>query len=51
MQEALRRYVGELVHQPTDEERRLLDEMLAEAEWQPDAGLPRSAARHGSLLG
>jgi Arc/MetJ-type ribon-helix-helix transcriptional regulator len=36
-QEALRRYFGEPVHEPTDEERRLLDGALAEAEQQPDS--------------
>ncbi len=48
-QEALRRYFGEPVYEPTDEERRLLDEALAEAERQPDAGLPWSEVRDGLL--
>ncbi|MEX2619976.1 MAG: hypothetical protein WD250_07130 [Egibacteraceae bacterium] len=37
-QDALRRYFGEPVYEPTDEERRLLDEALAELEREPDAG-------------
>ncbi|MEX2375699.1 MAG: ribbon-helix-helix protein, CopG family [Dehalococcoidia bacterium] len=44
-QEALRRYFGEPVYEPTDEERRLLDEALAELEQQPDVGRPWSAVR------
>lgn len=48
-QEALRRYFGEPVYEPTDEERRLLDEALTEAEQQPDAGLPWAAVRDGLL--
>jgi metal-responsive CopG/Arc/MetJ family transcriptional regulator len=44
-QEALRRYFGEPVYEPTDEERRLLNEVLAEAEQQPDAGQPWTAVR------
>ena len=48
-QEALRRYFGEPVYEPTDEERRVLDEALAEAEQQPDAGLPWSEVRDGLL--
>jgi len=37
-QDALRRYFGEPVYEPTDEERRLLDEALARLEREPDAG-------------
>lgn len=37
-QDALRRYFGEPVYEPTDEERRLLDEALAALEREPDAG-------------
>ena len=37
-QDALRRYFGEPVYEPTDEERRLLDEALATLEREPDAG-------------
>ena len=44
-QEALRRYFGEPVYEPTEEERRLLDEALAEAEKQPDAGRPWEEVR------
>ncbi len=39
-QEALRRYFGEPVYEPTEEERRLLDEALVEAEQHPDGGQP-----------
>ena len=48
-QEALRRYFGEPVYQPTDEERRLLDEALADLEQRPEAGRPWDAVR-GELL-
>lgn len=51
LQEALRRYFGEPVYEPTEEERRLLDDALAEAERQPDAGLPWSEVRDGLLSG
>lgn len=44
-QEALRRYFGEPVYEPTDEERRLLDDALAKLEQEPDAGRPWSAVR------
>ena len=44
-QEALRRYFGEPVYEPTDEERRLLDEALAVVEQQPDAGRPWRSVR------
>jgi len=44
-QEALRRYFGEPVYQPTDEERRLLDEALADVEQRPEAGRPWDAVR------
>lgn len=44
-QEALRRYFGEPVYVPTDEERRLLDEALAESEREPDAGQPWDEVR------
>jgi Arc/MetJ-type ribon-helix-helix transcriptional regulator len=44
-QEALRRYFGEPVYEPTDEERRLLDDALAAVEQQPDAGRPWGAVR------
>lgn len=36
-QDALRRYFGEPVYEPTEEERRLLDEALTDLEAQPDA--------------
>lgn len=48
-QEALRRYFGEPVYEPTEEERRLLDEALAEADQQPDAGRPWATVRDGLL--
>jgi len=48
-QEALRRYFGEPVYEPTDEERRLLDEALAEAEQHPEDGQPWATVR-GRLL-
>jgi metal-responsive CopG/Arc/MetJ family transcriptional regulator len=44
-QEALRRYFGEPVYEPTDEERRLLDEALAAVEEHPEAGRPWGAVR------
>lgn len=36
-QDALRRYFGEPVYEPTEDERRLLDEALADLETHPDA--------------
>ncbi|MBY5163588.1 ribbon-helix-helix protein, CopG family [Salsipaludibacter albus] len=36
-QEALRRYFGEPVYEPSEEERRLLDEALADVDREPDA--------------
>lgn len=36
-QEALRRYFGEPVYEPTDEERRLVDEALADLDDRPGA--------------
>ncbi len=48
-QEALRRYFGEPVYEPTEDERRLLDEALDEVEQQPDAGVPWSEVRGGLL--
>lgn len=36
-QDALRRYFGEPVYEPTEDERRLLDEALADLEAHPDA--------------
>lgn len=44
-QEALRLYFGEPVYEPTDEERRLLDQALAAAERQPDAWVLRAEVR------
>jgi metal-responsive CopG/Arc/MetJ family transcriptional regulator len=44
-QEALRRYFGEPVYEPTEEERRLLDEALAEADRHPDGGQPWAEVR------
>ncbi len=44
-QEALRRYLGEPVYQPSDEERQLLDEALAQLEEHPEAGRPWDAVR------
>ena len=37
VQDALRRYFGEPVYEPTEEERRLLDESLTDLEEHPDA--------------
>lgn len=48
-QEALRRYFGEPVYEPTDEELRLLHEALVEAEQQPDVGRPWTEVRDGLL--
>jgi hypothetical protein len=45
LQEALRRYFGEPVYEPTDEERRLLDEALADLEQRPEAGRRWEAVR------
>lgn len=45
-QEALRRYFGEPVYEPTDEERRLLDEALAAVEQQPNASRSWDAVRN-----
>lgn len=36
-QDALRRYFGEPVYEPTEDERRLLDEALDDLEARPDA--------------
>jgi metal-responsive CopG/Arc/MetJ family transcriptional regulator len=36
-QDALRRYFGEPVYEPTEEERRMLEEALADLEAHPDA--------------
>jgi metal-responsive CopG/Arc/MetJ family transcriptional regulator len=36
-QEALRRYLGEPVYEPTEDERRLLDGALSDLESHPDA--------------
>lgn len=44
-QEALRRYFGEPVYEPTDEERRLLDEALDDLQEHPEAGRPWGAVR------
>ncbi len=44
-QEALRRYFGEPVYEPTNEERRVLDEALAELERKPDGGQPWADVR------
>lgn len=37
LQDALRRYFGEPVYKPTDEERRMIDEALTEVAANPDA--------------
>jgi metal-responsive CopG/Arc/MetJ family transcriptional regulator len=37
-QEALRRYFGEPVYEPTDQERRLLDEALTDLDQHPQLG-------------
>ena len=37
-QEALRRYFGEPVYEPTDQERRLLDEALTDLDQHPQQG-------------
>lgn len=39
-QDALRRYFGEPVYEPTEDERRVLDEALTELEAQPDSVRP-----------
>jgi hypothetical protein len=44
-QEALRRYFGAPVYEPTDEERRLLDEALADHDRDPEGGRPWAAVR------
>lgn len=44
-QEALRRYFGEPVYEPSDQERRLLDEALAELDRKPGAGRPWDEVR------
>ena len=44
-QEALRRYFGEPVYEPTEQERRLLDEALAAVEQHPEAGRPWAVVR------
>lgn len=44
-QEALRRYFGEPVYEPSDEERRLLDEALAELDREPGASRPWDEVR------
>jgi hypothetical protein len=38
IQEALRTHFGEPVYRPTEEERRMLDEALAELHRAPDSG-------------
>jgi hypothetical protein len=38
IQEALRTHFGEPVYRPTDEERRMLDEALADLRRDPDSG-------------
>ena len=45
-QEALRRYFGEPVYEPTDEERRLLEEALTALQQQPNASRPWDAVRN-----
>ena len=45
LQEALRRYFGEPVYEPSDEERRLLDEALAELDREPGASRPWDEVR------
>jgi Arc/MetJ-type ribon-helix-helix transcriptional regulator len=37
-QEALRRYFGEPVYEPTDQEQRLLDEALTDLDQHPELG-------------
>jgi Arc/MetJ-type ribon-helix-helix transcriptional regulator len=44
-QEALRSYFGVPVYEPSDEERRLLDEALADLDRDPGGGLPWAAVR------
>ncbi len=44
-QEALRRYFGEPVYEPSDQERRLLDKALGELHRQPEAGRPWDEVR------
>jgi metal-responsive CopG/Arc/MetJ family transcriptional regulator len=48
-QEALRRYFGEPVYEPTEEERLLLDEALADLEQHPEGGRSWASVR-GELL-
>jgi Arc/MetJ-type ribon-helix-helix transcriptional regulator len=38
IQEALRTHFGEPVYQPTEQERRMLDEALADLQREPDSG-------------
>lgn len=45
LQEALRRYFGAPVYEPTDEERRLLDEALADVDRDSEGGRPWAVVR------
>lgn len=45
IQEALRTHFGEPVYVPTDDERRMLDEALADLEENPEAGRPWADVR------
>ncbi len=44
-QEALRRYFGEPVYEPSDEERRLLDDALTDLDRQLEASRPWDEVR------
>jgi Arc/MetJ-type ribon-helix-helix transcriptional regulator len=44
-QEALRRYFGAPVYEPSDEERRRLDEALADLDRDPEGGRPWAVVR------
>ncbi|MBO0868011.1 MAG: ribbon-helix-helix protein, CopG family [Micromonosporaceae bacterium] len=45
IQEALRTHFGEPVYRPTEEERRMLDEALADRRREPDAVRPWESVR------
>jgi metal-responsive CopG/Arc/MetJ family transcriptional regulator len=45
VQEALRHYFGEQVYEPTEQERRVLDEALGVVEQRPEGGQPWAALR------
>lgn len=45
IQEAIRSHFGEPVYEPTDDERRMLDEALADHQESPDTGRPWARIR------